>query len=198
MLRKAKITVACDVQNPLLGPSGATHVYGPQKGATPEMVEKLEKNMTHFSGILAQEFGRDYSKIPGAGAAGGLGAGLIAFCNAEIVSGFELMNELTQLEEKISHASIVFTGEGKIDSQTAFGKTISGVARLCKKYQVPVVALAGMVSHDLAELYNLGLTSAFAITNRPMGLEESKTNAIELLAETSGQIIRLVSEIEKK
>lgn len=197
LLRKVKITVACDVQNPLLGPSGATLIYGPQKGATPETLEILEKNMTHFSEILYQEFGINIAKIPGAGAAGGLGAGLMAFCNAEMVSGFELISRLAHLEEHISRASLVYTAEGKIDSQTAFGKTISGVAQLGKKYQVPVIALAGMVSDDLAELYNQGLTSAFAIANRPMSLDESKANAAQLLAETSEQIMRLVSAIEK-
>ena len=194
LLREAKITVACDVQNPLLGFAGATHVYGPQKGATPEMVETLEKNMTHFAQILHQEFGTDYSNIPGAGAAGGLGAGLMAFCKAEIVPGFELISRLTDLENHIQTASLVFTAEGKIDAQTAFGKTISGVAQLGKKYQVRVIALAGMVEGNLSELFRQGLTSAFAIANRPMSLEESKTNAAQLLASTSEQIMRLVSE----
>ncbi|MDD2307251.1 MAG: glycerate kinase [Prolixibacteraceae bacterium] len=194
LLRKAKITVACDVQNPLLGFAGATHVYGPQKEATPGMVETLEKNMTHFAQILHQEFGTDYSNIPGAGAAGGLGAGLMAFCKAEIVPGFELISHLTDLENHIQTASLVFTAEGKIDAQTAFGKTISGVAQLGKKYQVPVIALAGMVEGNLSELFRQGLTSAFAIANRPMSLEESKTNAAQLLASTSEQIMRLVSE----
>lgn len=198
LLRKVKITVACDVQNLLLGPSGATRFYGPQKGATPEMVEALEKNMTHFAEILHQEFGIDYSNIQGAGAAGGLGVGLIAFCNAEMGPGFELISKLTQLENHVQKASLVFTAEGKIDSQSTFGKTISGVAQMGKKHHVPVIALAGTVSDDLTELYKQGLTSAFAIANRPMSLEESKTNATELLAATSEQVLRLVTGIEKK
>ncbi len=197
MLQNVKITVACDVQNPLLGPSGATYVYGPQKGATPEMLEALEKNMAHFARILSQEFGVDYSNIPGAGAAGGLGAGLMAFCNAEILLGFNLISRLTFLEEYIRDASLVFTAEGRIDAQTTFGKTISGVAQLGKKHQVPVIALAGMVEGDLEDLYKQGLTSAFAIANRPMGMEESKANAAQLLVETSSQIMRLISATEK-
>jgi len=197
LLRKVKITVACDVQNPLLGPSGATHIYGPQKGATPEMVEILEKNMTHFAQVLYQEFGIDNSNIPGAGAAGGLGAGLMAFCKAEMLSGFNLVSKLTHLEEHIRNASLVITAEGKIDSQTAFGKTISGVAQLGQKYGVPVIALAGIVEGDLKNLYKQGLTSAFAIANRPMSMEESKANAAQLLAETSEQIMRLVLGNEK-
>jgi glycerate kinase len=197
LLQKVKIMVACDVQNPLVGTSGASRVYGPQKGGTPEMVETLEKNMTHFAQVLQQEFGFDYANIPGAGAAGGLGAGLMAFCKAEMLAGFNLISKLTCLEEHIQNASLVFTAEGKIDSQTAFGKTISGVAQSGKKYQVPVIALAGIVEGDLKNLYKQGLTSAFAIANRPMSMEESKANAAQLLVSASEQIMRLVSGIEK-
>jgi len=197
LLKKIKITVACDVQNPLVGKSGATRVYGPQKGATPEMLEILEKNMAHYAKVLHQEFGIDFSNIPGAGAAGGLGAGLMAFCKAEMLAGFNLISKLTNLEKHIRNASLIFTAEGKIDSQTTFGKTISGVAQLGKKYQVPVIAFAGIVEGDLKNLYKQGLTSAFAIANRPMSMDESKANAAQLLVETSSQIMRLVSGIEK-
>ena len=197
LLRKVKITVASDVQNPLLGTSGATRVYGPQKGATPEMVEILEKNMAHYAKVLYQEFGIDNSNIPGSGAAGGLGAGLMAFCKAEMLAGFNLISKLTNMEEYIQNASLIFTAEGKIDSQTAFGKTISGVAQLGKKYQVPVIAFAGIVEGDLKNLYEQGLTSAFAIANRPMSMEESKANAEQLLVSASKQIMRLISGIEK-
>lgn len=192
-LLEAKITVACDVRNPLLGPSGATYVYGPQKGATPQMLETLEKNMVHFSRILQQEMKINVSEIPGAGAAGGLGAGLMAFCKAEMISGFELVSNLTNLEKHISQASLVITAEGKIDSQTAFGKTISGVARLAKNHQVPVIALAGIVTDDLTELYAQGVTSIFAIGNQPMSIKESKNRATELLADAAEQIMRMVT-----
>jgi len=191
-LQKSNITVACDVRNPLFGASGATYIYGPQKGATPEMLEILEKNLIHYSGILQQKLGMNVSEIPGAGAAGGLGAGLMAFCKAELVSGFELISKLTNLEKQIGQASLVFTAEGKIDSQTAFGKTISGVAQLSKKYNIPVIALAGTVTDDLTELYSQGVTSIFAIGNQPMSLEESKARAAELLANTTAQIMRTV------
>jgi len=192
LFQNVKITVACDVKNPLLGASGATYVYGPQKGATPEMLQKLEENLTHYSHILYQTFGIDVSDLPGSGAAGGLGAGLIAFCQAELTSGFELVDQLTNLEEQINRASFVFTAEGRIDTQTAFGKTISGVAKLAKKNQVPVIALAGAIADDLDELYNLGVTSVFAIGNRPMTLDESKERASELLSNTSEQIMRMI------
>jgi glycerate kinase len=121
-----------------------------------------------------------------------LGFGLMAFCNAEIRSGFELVSEITGLEEQIRRADLVFTGEGKIDSQTAFGKTINGVALLGKKYNVPVIALAGILSGNLEQLYNNGLTSAFAIANRPMTIGESKANAAELLTLTSEQVVRMM------
>ena len=190
LLGKAKITVASDVRNPLLGPNGATYVYGPQKGATLEMLEVLEKNMARFSHILHQKLGTNVARIPGAGAAGGLGAGLTAFCNAEMSSGFELVSELTDLEKYIREASMVFTAEGRIDSQTAYGKTISGVAQLAKKHKVPVIALAGTVAGGLSELYAQGITAVFAIANQPMSLEESKVRASELLADTAEQIMR--------
>lgn len=189
-LRKVQITIACDVKNPLLGPSGATHVYGLQKGATPEMLETLEKNLTHFAQILQKEFENCFTEIPGAGAAGGLGLGLMAFCNAQIVSGFELVNKLTDLEKQISKASLVFSAEGKIDSQTAYGKAISGIAQIAKRYQVPVIVLAGMVESELTELYDKGITSVFAIGDRPMSLRESISRTSELLTKTTEQIMR--------
>lgn len=196
-LANTRITVACDVKNPLVGPAGATAVYGPQKGATPGMTELLEHGMLNYAKVINCKFGADFSNTPGAGAAGGLGAGLMAFCNAEIRPGFDLIAELTNLDEQISKASLVITGEGKIDSQTAYGKTISGIARVCKKYHIPLIALAGMVSGDLTRLYELGLTSAFAIANRPMTLDDSKNKAGELLSSTSEQIVRLISGLEK-
>ena len=192
LLGKAKIKVASDVRNPLLGPSGATYIYGLQKGATPEMLKVLEKNMACYSGILQKELGKNVAAILGAGAAGGMGAGLMAFCNAELVSGFKLISELTNLEKHIREASIVFTAEGKIDSQTAFGKTVSGVAGIAKKYKVPVIALTGAVDNGLSELYEQGVTAVFAIGNQPMSLEESKARASVLLADRAEQIMRTV------
>jgi glycerate kinase len=197
-LQKAKITIASDVQNPLLGPSGATYIYGPQKGATTEMLEQLEWNLTHFARILDQEFETDWSNLPGSGAAGGLGYGLLNFCHTGIVSGFGLINQLTRLEQHIRTADLIFTGEGKIDVQTSFGKTVSGVAKLAKKHQVPVIALAGSIEGDLTELYNQGVSTVFAIGNKPMSLEESKTNAARLLTATSERIMRLLKGIENK
>jgi glycerate kinase len=162
------------------------------------MLGELEKNMAHFAEILQQEFGTNVADIPGSGAAGGLAAGLMAFCGARLVPGFDLVAQLTHLEDHIEQASLIFTGEGKIDLQTAFGKTISGVAKLAKKQQVPVIALAGKIEDDLTELYNQGVTSVFAIGQKPMSLEESKANAAQLLTATSEQVLRLVIGFEKR
>lgn len=190
LLREATVIVACDVQNPLLGPTGASQVYGPQKGASLEMVEILEANMAHFSRVLQQAFGQDFSSIPGSGAAGGLGAGLLAFCGAELVSGFELISQLTGLPELIKQADLVFTGEGKIDRQTAYGKTISGVARIAKMNHVPVVALAGIIEGDLTELYACGITSVVKIAEESVSVEESKARAAELLESVSARVMQ--------
>lgn len=195
LLHKAKITIASDVRNPLTGPSGATYTYGPQKGASPEILETLERNMVHFSQLLQEQMGINLSDIPGAGAAGGLGAGLMAFCRAEMASGFELVSELTHLEDHIREASLVFTAEGKIDAQTAYGKTVSGVANLAKRYKVPVIALAGRVDGGLNELYEQGISAVFAIANQPMSQEESIARASELLADRAEQIMRTVKGI---
>jgi len=192
LLRRAKITIAGDVRNLLLGPSGASCIYAPQKGATPEMVEILETNMVHFSEVLENEFGIDYAHIPGAGAAGGLGAGLLAFCHAEMKSGFEIIGECAQLEEKVSKADLVITGEGRIDSQTSQGKVVGGIAKLGKKYQVPVIVLTGDVNCNLEDLYSLGVTSVFPIANRPMSVHESKANASELLSDAAERISRIL------
>lgn len=190
LLSEAQITVACDVKNQLLGKMGATRIYGPQKGATPEMIELLESNLAHFATIVNREFGTDWTDLPGAGAAGGLGFGLMNFCQAEIVPGFDLICRLTQLDELIQHASVVFTAEGRIDSQTSFGKTISGIAHLAKKHRVPVIALAGSISGDLSRLIEQGVTAVFAIADRPMSIDESKNRAAELIQSRSEQIMR--------
>lgn len=194
LLLKAEITVACDVRNPLLGPTGATCTFGPQKGATPEMLDKLEEGMQHYAVVLEKTFNKKVSTLEGAGAAGGLGAALMTFCKARMVPGFELVSELTHLEDHISHANLIFTAEGKIDSQTAFGKTISGVARLASKHNKPAIALAAIVSDDLTQLYQQGITATFSIANGPITLEESKAQAFSLLSSKTEQIMRIIKQ----
>ena len=142
-LAKIHISVACDVTNPLCGEKGASRVYGPQKGATEEMVERLDKNLAHFAHIIKRSIGADVIDRPGAGAGGGIGAGLMAFTNSTLKRGVELVVAATRLEDHMQGAALAVTGEGRVDFQTAFGKTPSGVAAAARKHGVPVVAIGG-------------------------------------------------------
>ena len=189
-INESRFTVACDVDNPLLGPQGCSYVYGPQKGATPEIVVKLEANMTGFADVLEQAIGKPVRDIPGAGAAGGLGAGLIAFTGAQLKPGIDIVLEASDFAEKIQDAALILTGEGRIDFQTAFGKTLSGVGREAQKAGIPVVGLGGMVDHDIDNLYEIGLTAFFSICNQPMSLEKAMTDAAQLIEVVTERIIR--------
>lgn len=191
-LGTVRITVACDVVNPLCGPQGASAVFGPQKGATPSMVSELDENLLHFAGLIQKELGRDVANVPGAGAAGGLGAGLLAFTPATLKPGFGIVKEITGLEQQIRDADLVFTAEGKIDFQTQFGKTPFGVAQIALQYGKPVIALAGSVGDGAEALLDKGITAYFGIADKPMTLEESVKDAGRLLENTSQQVMRLV------
>jgi glycerate kinase len=147
-LKLPRIVAACDVRNPLLGPSGATNVFGAQKGATPEELEILERALTQLADVAAQIFGHDRREIPGAGAAGGLGFGLMTFCGATVRSGFDVVAEAIDLRNKIERADIVITGEGKLDRQTLAGKAPAGLARMAQELKRPVYAIVGQASDD--------------------------------------------------
>jgi len=152
-IRHTEFVAATDVNSPLLGPHGATRTFAPQKGAGPQAVETLEKNMTGFAGLLEKTFAKDIKDFPGGGAAGGLGAAMTALLNARIQPGFEIVAGLTRLEEELKTAGLVITGEGKLDAQTKHGKTPWGVAVMAKKYHIPVVAFAGLVGEGVEKLY---------------------------------------------
>ena len=156
-LARLRISVACDVTNPLCGEKGASRVYGPQKGATPEMVEQLDKNLAHFAHIVKRSTGIDVADRPGAGAGGGIAAGLMAFTNATLKRGVELVVAATKLEEHMKGADLAITGEGRVDFQTAFGKTPSGVAAAARKHGVPVVAIGGGLSDDAGGVFAHGI-----------------------------------------
>ena len=144
-LRSAKIDIACDVDNPLYGKRGAAYVYGPQKGADPEMVKALDEGLRNLSRIISRDLKKDIADIPGAGAAGGLGAGLVAFAGGDLKPGTDIVIEATSLEDKLSDADLVITGEGAMDEQTFYGKSAFGVAKLAGKYQIPVITINGSV-----------------------------------------------------
>jgi len=176
------ITAACDVNNPLLGPNGATSTFGPQKGATPEQLEILERSLSRLAAISAQTFALDYRDIPGAGAAGGLGFGLLTFCKAKIRSGFDVVAEAIDLRDRISRADIVITGEGKLDHQTLAGKGPAGVARLARELGKPVYGIVGVATDDreVRQLFD----AIFALNDSSPGYRETtrllEVRAIEL------------------
>lgn len=191
-LEDVQVTVASDVKNPLLGPRGAASVYGPQKGATPDMVKTLEEGLKNLAGIIHRDLGKDIRDIPGAGAAGGLGAGLMAFLDAKLVSGIDTVIEITRLAEKLKDADLVITGEGRMDRQTVYGKTPIGVAKLAKKYGIPVVALVGEASEDVRVVYEHGINGIMASILYPMTQAEAMSRASKLIPNAAEHLMRLV------
>jgi len=187
-----EVVVACDVTNPLTGPNGASAVYGPQKGATPDMVEELDRALSHYADVIRQQLGVDIANVKGAGAAGGLGAGLMAFLRAALRPGVDIVIEATRLADRIAGADLVITGEGRIDSQTKMGKTPMGVARVAQQYGVPVIGVAGQVAADADVLHDLGFAALIGIVDGPMTLAESVRSAEKLLTRTGARIMRLI------
>ncbi|MGH4123937.1 MAG: glycerate kinase [Clostridium sp.] len=191
-LKGTKIEVACDVTSPLTGKNGASYVFGPQKGATFEMVKILDANLSHYAKIIKQQLGMDIKSIPGAGAAGGLGAGLLAFFRAELKRGIELVTEHTNLKEKMQYADYVFTGEGSIDAQTLYGKTPLGVALIAKEYNIPVIAFAGRIGDGVEALYEHGINSIIGILSEADTIEKALKKGPENIERTCENIARII------
>lgn len=192
-LKYVSVEVACDVNNPLCGKEGASYVFGPQKGATREMIEILDQNLSHYAEVIKEQLGKDVISKAGAGAAGGLGAGLMAFLDVKLKSGIEMVIEYANLEEKVRDADMVWTGEGSIDFQTQYGKTPLGVAMIAKKYNKPVIALAGRVGNDIDVLYDKGIDAIFGIMRSVTSIEEALVKGPENVEKTSENIIRLLN-----
>lgn len=191
-LKQTEIMIASDVNNPLCGENGASHVFAPQKGASPEMVEMLDQNLKHFADLVESTLKIDQQNVAGAGAAGGLGFGLMAFAGATIRSGVEIVIEETQFADKIAQADYVLTGEGGIDFQTKFGKTPFGVAQLAKRFNTPVIALAGYVGEGIEELYDEGFTAIFGIVDGACDLKTALKNGEKNLERSCENIARLI------
>ncbi len=191
-LQECTVEVACDVTNPLCGPTGASAVYGPQKGATPEMVLELDKALAHYAQIVERDLGVSVRDVPGAGAAGGLGAGLIAFLHATLRPGAQIVLEAVHLEERIRTADLVITAEGQIDSQTAYGKSVAAVAALAKRYGLPVVALAGSLGDNYQTVYELGVDALVVLPSAPMSLTYAMENAARLTSDAAERVCRLL------
>jgi len=190
LIKDCDITVACDVDNPLLGENGCAHVYAPQKGANEKIVDKLEKAMSSFADVLERDTGEKVRDFPGAGAAGGLGAGLMAFLNAKLRPGIDLVLNAANFEQRISEADLILTGEGKLDEQTVYGKTIAGITAVAKKHSIPVIALVGKFE-DSPKLYEMGLTSYFSICEGPVRMDYAVKNSKRLIKSLAERIIRM-------
>ncbi|MDC7220672.1 MAG: glycerate kinase [Spirochaetales bacterium] len=191
-LTELSMTVACDVTNPLLGKEGATYTYGKQKGATPEMQKELEGGLASYADILAESLGEDYRNKPGAGAAGGLGFGLVAICGAEIRSGIKTILDFIGLDEHIKEADLVITGEGKIDGQSLYGKVPVGIAERCQPLNKPLLAIVGDIGPGTEKAYELGIDSIMSTVNKAMPLKDALDNSSELLVEAAERAMRMI------
>ncbi len=190
-LQGKDIKVACDVNNPLTGPQGASHVYGSQKGATPEMAEQLDRALNNFASVVKRDLGLNIDSVPGAGAAGGLGAGLIAFLGAKLHSGIDLVLDTLEIDKILPGCALLITGEGQLDSQSVYGKAPIGAARRARQYNVAVLALAGALEGSLSAFREEGITASFAIADGPLSLKESIDRGPQLLEIKTAEIMRL-------
>ncbi len=187
-LAHCHIDVACDVTNPLIGERGASAVFGPQKGATPEMVTQLDAALENFARVVRQALGTEIQNLPGGGAAGGMGAALHAFCGARLRPGVEIVTGALKLEQQVRDASLVITGEGRIDSQSIQGKVPFGVAQIARRHGKPVIAIAGSLAPDVGVVHQHGINAVFSVINRICSLEEALDNAAEHLRATARNI----------
>ena len=192
-VRASRFELACDVTNPLLGANGAAAVFGPQKGANPQMVQELETALQTLADCIEQKTGIRTHELSGAGAAGGTAAGLHALLGAVARPGFELVSRELRLEKQLARTrfDLILTGEGQLDEQTASGKVIAGVCELGKRYNVPVVAIAGAVRGSLSALHERGLTAAFSLVSGPMELGYAMEHGTRLVESQTEQVIRL-------
>ncbi len=188
-VKDIKIEVACDVSNPLYGPEGAAYIYGPQKGADKEMVEFLDVCLRHYAGVIKKELARDIQTIIGAGAAGGLGAGLVTFLDAELMSGIGIVLEVNRINDKLKDVNLVITGEGRIDGQTINGKTAIGVAKKAKEFGIPVIAIGAILGNGVEKVLTEGVDGVFNILQHVIPIEEEPTE--EWLQFSIEQILRI-------
>lgn len=193
LLKGIEIITMCDVDNPMYGPTGAAQIFGTQKGANSEEISFLDKGIKHLSEIIKKDLNQDLSEIPGTGAAGAMGAGMIAFFNSKLKMGIEVILDIVNFDSIISDADMIFTGEGKLDQQSLRGKVVIGVAKRAKKQNVPVIVITGGVDDDINKSYDLGVTSIFSINKLPEAFEISRFKSVENITFTIDNILRLIS-----
>ncbi|MCW2476271.1 MULTISPECIES: glycerate kinase [unclassified Symbiopectobacterium] len=198
-IKSCRFEVACDVTNPLTGKLGASAVFGPQKGATSAMIVQLDNALKHYAEVIRHSLDIDVDQVPGSGAAGGMGAALLAFCGAELRQGIEIVTEALGLDELVRDASLVITGEGRIDSQTVHGKVPIGVARVAKRYNKPVVGIAGSLTADVGVVHEHGLDAVFSVLYNICSLEEALDNAaanVRMTARNVAATIKLAQTLQ--
>ncbi|MDE5415388.1 glycerate kinase [Alkalihalobacterium chitinilyticum] len=188
-LTEAEFVIASDVTNPLCGPNGASHIFGPQKGATPEMVKILDESLDQYGKVINERLNINIHSVPGAGAAGGMGAGLIAFLGAKVMSGIDTVMEAVQFESQLDDACLVITGEGKLDEQTLSGKVISGVCKVANYHNIPVIAICGSNELSSGQLARLGVVAAFSIVSGPCSVETAMSQAESFVVQCIEQIM---------
>ena len=191
-VNESEFQVACDVNNPLTGPEGASAIYGPQKGATPEMVEQLDAALAHFAKIVKRDIGADVNDVAGAGAAGGLGGGMIAFLRGELKPGVDIVLDAVKLNSALEGADLVITGEGCLDHQTVYSKAPIGVAERASARGIPVVSVSGSLGERYMAVHEHGIDAAMAITHAPMSLQEASDQAGELIADATEEAMRFM------
>jgi len=192
-IKDSKFLVACDVSNPLTGEEGASAVYGPQKGATPEMVQRLDDALSNFATVVKKDLKKDVSEMSGAGAAGGLGAGMMAFMGAELKAGVDIVLDTVNLRDKLSSVDLVITGEGGMDFQTIYNKAPIGVARIASEHNIPTIAIAGLLGSNFKIVHEHGIRAATSIVNGPITLEEASDRAFELISDSVEESLRFIS-----
>lgn len=189
-IKDVEILVACDVDNPLYGKQGAAYVYSPQKGADQKMVEKLDNNLRHFNKVVKKHLNKNVNQIEGAGAAGGLGAGLVAFLDADLKNGIEIILDIVNFDQRLKGIDLIITGEGMLDGQTIYGKTPIGVAKRAREHEIPVIAIAGSLGEGVEKVLEKGIDSYFSIVDKPDSLDKIINRTEKLLTDISEQIIR--------
>ena len=192
-VRDCEFLVACDVNNPLTGPTGASAIYGPQKGATSEMIEELDAALSHFAEVVVREIGVEVNDVAGAGAAGGLGGGLIAFLGGQLRAGVDIVLDTVGLDDYLTDCDLVITGEGSMDHSTIYNKAPVGVAARANRLGIPVVGISGSLGPGFQDVHAHGIDGLYAITSGPMTLDEASQRAGELIADAAEQVMRLMS-----
>lgn len=190
LLKQSKVRIMCDIDNPLCGEQGAAAVFGPQKGADQPMVTRLDEGLRHMAQIVARDLNCDILNLSGAGAAGGMGGGTVAFLGGKLQMGIDTILEMTHFEEKLDQCTAVFTGEGKLDGQSLRGKVVVGVARCAKKHKVPVIAIVGSIADEIGSVYNEGVTAIFSINRSPLAYAQAILRSKQNLYATTQDVLR--------